>query len=128
LAAGAFQLGLVDSDDVYSRKKQGRPVEGVYPDQGAQELGCFIVPNAVLLIKNSPHAEQGKKLIDYLLSPATEKKLAYSDAAQIPLHPGVETPPDVRRLETLRAMKVDYAQVAAKMQTIQPLLKDWVGH
>jgi len=25
-------------------------------------------------------------------------------------------------------MKVDYAAVAAKMQEIQPLLKDWVGH
>jgi hypothetical protein len=40
----------------------------------------------------------------------------------------VETPPDVRRLETLKIMKVDYARVAAKMQAIQPLLKDWVGH
>ena len=127
VAAGAFQFALVDSDDVYSRQKQGRPIEGVYPDQGDQGLGCFIVPNAVLLIQNGPHPEAGKKLIDYLLSPTTEKKLAYSDAAQIPLHPGVETPPAVRRLETLKVMKVDYAQVAAKMQAIQPLLKDWVG-
>jgi iron(III) transport system substrate-binding protein len=127
VAAGTFELGLVDSDDVYSRRKQGRPIEGIYPDQDDQGLGCFIVPNAVQLVKDSPHPEAGKKLIDYLLSPATEKKLASSDAAQIPLHPGVETPPDVRRLETLKVMNVDYAQVAAKMQAIQPLLKDWAG-
>jgi iron(III) transport system substrate-binding protein len=128
VAAGSFEFALVDSDDVHSRKKQGQAIEGVYPDQDEGGLGCFIVPNAVLLIKNSPHPEAGKKLIDYLLSPATERKLADSDAAQIPLHPGVETPPDVRRLETLKIMKVDYAQVAAKMQMIQPLLEDWVGH
>jgi iron(III) transport system substrate-binding protein len=123
-----FLFALVDSDDVHSRQKQGQPVDGVYPDQQEGGLGCFIVPNAVLLIKNGPHGEAGKELIDYLLSRDTEKKLAYSDAAQIPLHPGVETPPDVRRLETLKTMKVDYARVAAKMQGIQSLLKDWVGH
>jgi iron(III) transport system substrate-binding protein len=128
VATKRFQFALVDSDDVHSRQKQGQPVEGVYPDQEEGGLGCFIVPNAVLLIQGGPHTEAGKKLIDYLLSRETERKLAYSDAAQIPLHPGVETPPGVRRLETLKVMKVDYAAVAAKMQVIQPLLKDWVGH
>jgi iron(III) transport system substrate-binding protein len=128
VATGPFQFALVDSDDVHSRQKQGQSIDGVYPDQEEGGLGCFIVPNAVVLIKNGPHAEVGKKLIDYLLSRETEKKLAYSDAAQIPLHRGVETPPDVRRLDTLKTMKVDYAQVAVKMQAIQPLLKDWVGH
>jgi iron(III) transport system substrate-binding protein len=123
-----FAFALVDSDDVHSRLKQRQPIEGVYPDQEDGGLGCFIVPNAVLLVKDGPHPEAGKKLIDYLLSAATEKKLAASDAAQIPLHSGVETPPDVPRLEKLKTMKVDYAQVAAKMQAIQPLLKDWVGH
>jgi iron(III) transport system substrate-binding protein len=129
LVGGAqFLFALVDSDDVHSRQKQGQPIDGVYPDQEEGGLGCFIVPNAVLLIRDGPHPEAGRKLIDYLLSRETEKKLAYSDAAQIPLHPGVETPPDVRRLETLKIMKVDYAQVAVTMQRIQPLLKDWVGH
>jgi iron(III) transport system substrate-binding protein len=127
VAKGAFQFALVDSDDVHSRQKQGQPVEGVYPDQEVGGLGCFIVPNAVLLIKGGPHAEAGKKLIDYLLSRETERKLAYSDAAQIPLHAGVEAPPSVRPLESLNVMKVDYAAVAAKMQAIQPLLRDWVG-
>jgi iron(III) transport system substrate-binding protein len=128
VATGAFQFALADTDDVHSRQKQGQPVEGIYPDQEEGGLGCFIVPNAVLLIKGAPHPEQGKKLIDYLLSRETERKLAYSDAGQIPLHSDVETPPAVRRLETLKVMKVDYAAVAAKMQIIQPLLRDWVGH
>jgi iron(III) transport system substrate-binding protein len=128
VASGPFQFALVDSDDVHSRRKQGLPVEGVYPDQEPSGLGCFIVPNAVLLIRGGPHQAAGKKLIDYLLSAATEKKLAYSDAAQIPLHSGTQTPAGVPRLETLKVMRVDYAAVAAKMQAIQPLLADWVGH
>ena len=128
VATGVYQFSMVDSDDVASRVKQGLAVKGIYPDQEEGGLGCFIVPNAVVLIKGSRHAEQGKKLIDYLLSKETEQKLAFSDAAQIPLHAGVETPSHVRHIDTLKVMKVNYADVAAKMQTIQPFLKDWVGH
>ena len=128
VATGVYKFSMVDSDDVASRVKQGRAVEGIYPDQQEGGLGCFIVPNAVVLIKGSRHAEQGKKLIDYLLSKQTEKKLAFSDAAQIPLHAGVETPSNVRHIDTLKVMKVNYAEVAAKMQAIQPFLKDWVGN
>jgi len=127
VATGAYQFALTDTDDVHSRKKLGQPVEGVYPDQEEGGLGCFIVPNAVLLINGAPHPEAARMLIDYLLSRETEKKLAYSDAGQIPLHADVDTPPDVRHLETLKVMKVDYAAVAAKMQEIQPILKAWVG-
>ena len=128
VATGVYKFSMVDSDDVASRVKQGRAVEGIYPDQQEGGLGCFIVPNAVVLIKGSRHAEQGKKLIDYLLSKETEQKLAFSDAAQIPLHAGVETPSHVRHIDTLKVMKVNYAEVAAKMQAIQPFLKDWVGN
>lgn len=127
VAAGSFDWALVDSDDLVSRARQGRPVEGLYPDQEPGGLGAFIVPNAVLLIAGGPNPENGKRLIDTLLSPETERKLAFSDAAQIPLHAGVETPAAVPRLETLRVMEVDYAAVAAKMQEIQPLLKEWTG-
>jgi iron(III) transport system substrate-binding protein len=127
VARGGFRFALVDSDDLHSRQKQGAGVEGVYPDQEEGGLGCFIVPNAVLLIQGGPHPDAGQLLVDYLLSPDTERKLAFSDAAQIPLRDGVEAPPAVPRLQNLKVMKVDYAAVAAKMQAIQPLLKDWAG-
>ena len=128
VATGVYQFSMVDSDDVASRMKQGRAVAGIYPDQQEGGLGCFIVPNAMVLIKGAQHAEQGRKLIDYLLSKETEKKLAFSDAAQIPLHVDVQTPSHVRHIDNLKVMNVNYADVAAKMQAIQPFLKDWVGH
>jgi len=127
VAKGLAQIALVDSDDVYSRQKEGKPIEGVYPDQDAEGPGCFIVPNAAVLIKRAPHPDAGRKLIDYLLSRDTEKKLAFSDAAQIPLHAGVDTPPHVPHLEKLKVMSVDYAAVATKMQQIQPWLNEWAG-
>jgi iron(III) transport system substrate-binding protein len=127
VARGQFAFSLVDSDDVVNRMIQHEPVTMVYPDQGSDEIGCLIVPNAAVLIAGSPHQEAGKKLIDYLLSKETERKLAFSGAAQIPLHSGVATPPHVRPIDSIKIMKVDYAAVAAKLQAIQPFLKSWAG-
>lgn len=127
VARGEFSFSLVDSDDVVNRMKQHEPVTMVYPDQGVDALGCFIVPNATVLIAGSPHPEAGKRLIDYLLSKETERKLAFSDAAQIPLHPGVAAPPQLQPIGSIKVMKVDYAEIAANLQAIQPFLKSWAG-
>jgi iron(III) transport system substrate-binding protein len=127
VATGQVDFSLVDSDDAVNRKKQGKPVEIVYPDQDPNGLGVLILPNAVALIKGGPHSENGKKLIDYLLSKETERKLAFADCAQIPLHAGVETPPEVRRIEDIKTMRVSYADLARKMEEIQSFLKEWAG-
>jgi len=127
VAAGQVDFSLVDSDDAVNRKKQGKPVEMVYPDQDGDGLGVLILPNAVALIKGGPHAENGKRLIDYLLTKSTEHKLAFADCAQIPLHSGVATPPEIRRIEEIKTMRVQYVDLARKMEEIQPFLKEWAG-
>src|SRR6266568_1616417 len=68
VASGEVDFSLVDSDDAVNRKKQGKPVEIIYPDQEPNGLGVLILPNAVALIKGGPHPENGKQLINYLLS------------------------------------------------------------
>jgi len=83
------------------------------------------MPNTVNLIKNSKQAENGKKLIDYLLSKETEAKLAKS-CAQMPLHKGVETPKDVPSLDHIVPMKINYDEVSKKLEEIQGYLKNWV--
>ena len=127
VATGQVDFSLVDSDDAVNTKKQGKPVETIYPDQELNGIGVLILPNAVALIKGGPHPENGKQLIDYLLSKTTERKLAFADCAQIPLHSGVDTPPEVRRIEDIKPMRVGYADLARKMEEIQPFLKEWAG-
>ena len=96
ISAGEYAFSLVDSDDAINRARQGKPVKMIYPDQDG--IGCLLLPNAVMLVRGGPNPQLGKKLIDYLLSRETERKLAFADCAQIPLHQGVETPPDVPRI------------------------------
>ncbi len=127
VAAGQYDFSLVDSDDAVNRMRQGKPVTMVYPDQGPEGIGCFIVPNAAVLVKGAPHLEAAKRLIDYLLSRETEKRLAFADCAQIPLHKGVEMPKELKPIDKLKVMQVNYAEVAKKMVEIQPFLKAWAG-
>lgn len=122
VASGEAEFGLVDSDDGFSRIKQGKPVEVVIPDQGEGDIGALVVPNAAVLINRGPHPANGRKLVDYLLSKETERKLAFADCAQIPLHSGVERPAEVASIDAIKAMRINYAEVAAKVPAIQPLL------
>ena len=128
VALGAAEFSLVDSDDGFNRIKQGKPIEIVFPDQGDNDVGTLLVPNAVVLIKDGPNPQSARNLIDYLLSKETERKLAFADCAQIPLHAGVPAPTELRPVETIRVMKINYAEVAREMQAIQLTLKDWVGY
>ncbi len=123
-----FVFSLVDSDDATNAIRDGKHVKQITPDQEEGGLGCLVLPNATVLIKDGPNPENGKKLIDYLLSPQTERKLAFADCAQIPLHERVDTPNDVIKIEELKTMKVNFESVAKKLPEIQPYLKEWVGY
>jgi iron(III) transport system substrate-binding protein len=125
VAAGEFAVGLTDTDDYNEARHEGKPVGIVYPD--TEGMGTVIVPNCAVLIANGPNADGGKKFIDYLLHPETEKALAESDAAQMPMRPGVPVPSHVVALDKLKPMQVDYGRLAAKLEELsRGYLKEWV--
>jgi len=124
VVAGEVAFGLTDTDDANEAVKEGADVEVVYPD--ADELGTLVMPTAVVLMANRPHPDAGKRLVDYLLSPESERQMAEA-AAHMPLRAGVATPAGVRRVSDIRAMEVDYARVAEEMERIQPWLRQWAG-
>jgi len=126
VANGSYLFSLVDSDDAVSRLKAGKNIEIIYPDQGKDGIGAFVVPNAVMLLKNAPHPKRAKQLIDYLLSKKSEERLAFADCAQIPLHSDVPMPKYIKPIEQIKVMSVDFEKVAQKMIAIQPYLKKWV--
>jgi len=125
VGAGECGFGVVDTDDAAEAKRDGKPVETVFPDQDG--MGAVVVPNAVMLVKGGPHPDQGRRFIDFMLSPATETALAASDAAQLPLRPGIKVPPGMVVVTSFHAMKLDYARLATKLDDISHgFLKAWV--
>lgn len=124
VASGEVAWGLTDTDDADDAMKSGAPVAVVFPDQ--DELGTLMMPTAVVLIRGGPNPEQGRALIDYLLSPATEQHMAEA-GAHLPLRSGVTPPERIVPPSNLRVMEVDYAQLADTIERIQPWLRQWVG-
>ena len=125
VARGAVKLGITDTDDAHVAIKDGSPVKVVFPDQSG--IGTLIMPNMVCLIKNSPNQENGKKLIDFLLSREVEKSLAWASCAQMPLRYDIRTPADVYTIDAVKGINVDYHDVAKKLEEIQEFLKQWAG-
>lgn len=119
---GEVAMGLTDTDDANEAIKEGGHVKMIFLDQ--QGIGNLINPNTVSLIADSPNQENGKKLIDYLLSRKTEESLAKS-CAQMPLHKGVPVPETVPVLDNIVPMKVEYEPAARKLDEIKNYLKQW---
>ncbi len=125
VSRGEVKAGITDTDDANVAIQDNYPVKIVFPDKDG--IGTLIMPNTVCLIKNSPNQENGKKLIDYLLSRGVEKKLAWDMCAQMPLRYDVETPAHVFSINAITGMNVDYHNVAKKMEEINGFLKQWAG-
>ena len=123
VASGELAWAFTDTDDAREAVEQHKPVAVVYPDQTG--IGTLVMPNAVALVKGAPHSEPGKKLIDYLLSRQVEEKLAKSTAAQMPLHPNVSVPPNVKPVSTIKDMAVAYSTLGKTIDEILPYLRQW---
>jgi iron(III) transport system substrate-binding protein len=75
VASGQISVGLTDTDDACGAVERGAPVAIVIPDQEAGGMGTLIVPTTAALIAGSPNPDEGRLLIDYLLSEETEQNL-----------------------------------------------------
>ena len=116
VASGEYAAGLTDTDDANGAIEDGKPAKWLFPDQEEGGIGTLVLPNTVALIKGAPHADTGKKLIDYLLSAETEAALARARSVQIPLNPAVDVPENVSKLSGIRAMRADFNVIAGKME------------
>ena len=121
---GKLAFGFTDTDDFNVARASGYPVEAIYPDQGEGEMGTLVLPNTVAMLAQCPHPEAAKRLIDFLLSPEVEARLARCDSAQIPLHPGVSRPDRVKVPgRDFRPMEVDFEQAARDFDACQEFFR-----
>ena len=127
VASGRAAFSLVDIDDALAAVRQNKRLEIRYPDQEKNGLGCFMVANAVTLIRGARHPDTARRLIDYLLTAQTQRKLAFSPCAQTPLSRGIEVPATVRRIEDLRVMPVNYSRIRERAEALRPRFQAWAG-
>jgi iron(III) transport system substrate-binding protein len=125
VARGEVKIGLTDTDDVNVALEDHQPVAMILPDRDG--IGVPVMPNMVSLIAGARRAEAGKKLIDYLLSAEVERKLAASEAVQIPLRAGVEGPRNMPALSSFKPMTMDYGRAADRVEDVTRRLQTILG-
>jgi iron(III) transport system substrate-binding protein len=112
VARGKFAFGITDTDDAIIEQDKGFPVAIVAPDQGPNGIGSLFIPNTLCLIKGSPNAEHARELVDYLLQPEVEARLARGSSAQFPVNPRVDVRSRVALPADVKWMEVDFAAAA----------------
>lgn len=125
VARGEVKVGLTDTDDVNVAIEDSQPIAMVLPD--AAGLGVPVMPNMVSLIANAPHPDEGRQLIDYLLSADVERQLAQSEAVQIPVHAGVAGPKNIPAIDTFKPMTLDYTKAASRVEDVTGRLAEILG-
>lgn len=128
--SGELAFGWTDTDDFNVAREGGFPVVAVYPDQapgpnGEEPLGTMLIPNTLSILAKAPHAENAKRLVDWLLRPEIEAELAQARSAQIPVRPGVERPDHVKSPGVdFKAMDVDYGAIGRAMPERHEALRE----
>lgn len=124
VGAGQYAIGMTDTDDAIAEIEAKRPVVMLF-----LEGETLFIPNTVAMIKGCPNPETAKKLIDLLLSPEIERKLAESASRQIPLNPKVkvESIKHVKTPQLVRPLDVDFEKAAESWRLSQEFLENEFG-
>src|SRR5258708_38441576 len=81
--------GITDTDDALEEIDHHSPVTMIFPDRDrpkGDKMGTLFIPNTMAIIRGGPHPEGARKLVDYLLSPEVEARVAESESHQSPMN------------------------------------------
>lgn len=130
VSAGEIAIGMTDTDDALIELNDGHPVTLIYPDGHGEprhpHMGTLFIPNTLALVKGGPNPKAAERLLEYLLSPEIEARLASGGGFQIPLNPQVnaQLPKGLMTPSQVRPLKVDFARAAGRWELAQNFLRD----
>ena len=122
-------VGVCDTDDAMEEVHDNPAVAVIFPDRETNDghMGTLYIPNTVAILKNCPNPAGARKMVDFLLSPEVEQKLAEGPSHQIPLNPNVKAtlPPQYFRPTDKGAhpAKIDFAKAADLWDETQKFLE-----
>ncbi len=130
VSEGRFAIGLTDTDDAVGELDAGKPVAIVFPDATPNpaypRLGTLYIPNTLAVVKGAPNPAGARTLIDYLLRPETETRLAEGGGRQFPVNPAVKLAPHpaLKTRHEVKRMDVDFEKAADLWDEAQAFLRE----
>jgi len=122
VASGEIRVGLTDTDDVWSGRRNGWPIDLTYVrhDAGGASRGPLVIPNTAALVAGGPNPDGARRLALFLLSERVERMLAESDSHNAPIRPHLSA--EYERYAAPDPMEVDFARVASRMEEALAIL------
>lgn len=108
VVGGQVTLGLTDSDDACGAVRKGAKVHVFLPKE------TLMIPATVAIVKDAPHQEAARKLVDFLLGPRAEAMLVEAGFCQLRLHP--DSPEPCLALPEPKLYDVDLATIADHLE------------
>ncbi len=111
LASGERVIGLCDHQITVPARNRGMPIETVFPEDGV-----FGQIGPVAHLKNAPHPNAAKLLIDWITSP--EGQQIYVDGGVLSAidSPAIKYPPQYPNPKTMKVLLADPVKVAEWMK------------
>lgn len=118
VAAGEYPLGITMEYAAYRYIAGGDKNVGIiYPSDGA-----FMAPEAAGIVKNCPHPEEAKKLLDYLLSKEVVEEV-FDKFSRRPARPDAADVEGLQALKTITLLKSFDPMEANALE--KEILKKW---
>jgi len=124
VGSGQLAFGLTDTDDALVEIDKAMPVAIVYPDQGKDGLGTLLIPNTLAILRGGPNPQHARQLVDYLLSPEVEARLAAGASGQIPLGAKGKAPERLGLPADFKPMTIDFRAAADRWDAAARFLRD----
>lgn len=115
---GEIHVGLVNHYYYVFEKREGSPVEIVYPDQGPDQVGTLVTPIAGAIVKGGPHPNAARAFMDYILTAEAQSALA-QQSQEFPLVEGVPigfTDVPIEPPDRVKHPKTDFVRLASAEQ------------
>ena len=108
VASGKLFCGLTDSDDAIKHIRNNDNVKIVYLEK------TLFIPNTIAIINGTKNETAAQMLVSFLCSAETERYLATSPAAQIPLNKNCKVKSTIKSPTETLPLLIDFNDVAKK--------------
>ena len=119
VARGEFAAGLLNHYYYVPKKKEGAPLDLVYPDQGPSDIGTLVTPLSVSILKGAGRPAAARAFVDFVLSPEGQAPMTTQEQ-EFPLTPGAPlaaaAAPGVRPIDQIKRPALDFVKLSEAQQ------------
>lgn len=112
IASGERDIAPVSEYDAFEFKRQGKPVNVIWPQDGT-----VLLPAPIALVKGCPHVDNAKALAEYMLSKEGQE-LIVNTTLTWSARRDVAAPEGKPPLDSIKTISFDWTKVAADKGTV----------